>query len=218
MSKILVIDDHQLFRAGIIKIFGNLPGYEIVAEAETGEEALQLVREKTPDMVLMDIAIGGIGGLETIRRIKRIQQGIKVLVVTDYENAPYPTRALKAGADGYFSKKDCSQNLIQAVKTIMSGQHYITARVAQELVLRNQVEYVNPFEALSARELQVTSFVTQGYKVSDIAEEMYLSPKTINTYRYRIYGKLGVNSDVGLAIMAMQYGVIADQRRKRRRV
>src|SRR5699024_8527305 len=120
MSKIIIIDDHQLFRAGLIKIFKNLPGYEVIAEAETGEQAIKLVKEKEPDMVLMDISMQGIGGLEAIKRIKRIQQDIKVLVVTDCENAPFPARAIRAGADGYFSKNDCSSNLIRAVQTIMA--------------------------------------------------------------------------------------------------
>src|SRR5699024_6632472 len=124
----------------------------------------------------------GIGGLEAIKRIKRIQQDIKVLVVTDCDNAPFPARAIRAGADGYFSKHDCSSNLIIAVQKIMAGQHYITAKVAQEMAIKNHVEYMNPFEALSERELQVMSLITQCYKVRDIAAQLYLSPKTINTY------------------------------------
>src|SRR5699024_3578437 len=202
---------------GLIKIFTNLPGYEVVAEAETGEQALKLVREKEPDMVLMDISMQGIGGVEAIKRIKRIQHGIKILVVTDCESAPFPARAIRAGADGYFSKNDCPNNLILAVQTIMAGQHYITANVAQEMALKSHVEYLSPFDALSERELQVMSLITQCYKVRVIAEQLYLSPKTINTYRYRIYGKLGVDSDVGMAIMAMQHGMLTARSRQKKR-
>lgn len=213
MTKIMLVDDHQLFRAGLLQILNSTPGYEVIAQAETGEQALRSIRKTQLDIVLMDIEISGVGGLDTIKKIKRLRDDIKILVVTACEDAPFPSRAMQAGADGYLSKHDCQDNLIRAVRIVMAGQYYITASIAQEMAVKTYSEYNNPFDALSERELQVMSLITQCYKVRDIAEQLYLSPKTINTYRYRIYGKLGVDSDVGMAIMAMQHGILASKRR-----
>lgn len=213
MTKIMLVDDHQLFRAGLLQILNSTPGYEVVAQAETGEQALRSIRKTELDIVLMDIEISGTGGLDTIKKIKRLRDDIKILVVTACEDAPFPSRAMQAGADGYLSKNDCQDNLIRAVRIVMAGQYYITASIAQEMAVKTYSEYNNPFDALSERELQVMSLITQCYKVRDIAEQLYLSPKTINTYRYRIYGKLGVDSDVGMALMAMQHGILTSKRR-----
>lgn len=213
MTKIMLVDNHQLFRAGLLQILNSTPGYEVVAQAETGEQALRSIRKTELDIVLMDIKISGIGGLDTIKKIKRMRDDIKILVVTACEDAPFPSRAMQAGADGYLSKNDCQDNLIRAVRIVMAGQYYITASIAQEMAVKTYSEYNNPFDALSERELQVMSLITQCYKVRDIAEQLYLSPKTINTYRYRIYGKLGVDSDVGMAMMAMQHGILTGKRR-----
>lgn len=217
MGKIIIVNPYQLFRAALIQLFQQLDDYTVVADAETGEEAIQLVRQIEPDLVLLDINMGGIGGIETIKRIKRIQQDTKILVVTTSEASPYPSMAIKAGAEGFVSLHDSDDNLMRAVRTIMSGQNYITSHIAQEMAMKSYVEYNSPFETLSERELQVMSLITQCYRVKDIAQQLYLSPKTVNTYRYRIYGKLGVDSDVGMTIMAMRHGMLSAYNGKRSR-
>ncbi len=209
MIRIIVVDDHQLVRIGTRRLLEDIPGIEIVGEAGSGEEAVELVKQHKPDVVLMDIQMPGIGGLEATRRCLRAHPEVKVLAVTIYEDEPYPSKLLKVGAVGYLTKRADIDEMLLAIRKVHSGQRYISAEIAQQLALRPFSENeVSPFDQLSAREMQITLMVIMGHKVQDISEKLSLSPKTVNSYRYRVFEKLDVNNDVGLTRLAIKHGII----------
>lgn len=209
MIKVLLVDDHDLVRLGIKKLLSEVGSIEIVGEASSGEEAITQVRRLNPDVVLMDVKMPGIGGLEATQRIVKSNPGVKVLVVTVYGDEPYPSRVLQAGASGYMTKGVSVDEMIQAIKTVNSGRRYLSPEVAQQLALKHlSKEDDSPFDELSEREMQVTIRITSGQKVKEIADQLCLSEKTVNSYRYRIFDKLGINSDVELTHLAIRHKLI----------
>ncbi len=210
MIKLLLVDDHELVREGLRRILAEAPGMEVVGEASSGEEAIDLARSLKPDVVIMDVSMPGIGGLETTRRLSHIDPDIKVIVVTVHVDEPYPTRLLEAGAAGYLTKSCAVDEIIDAIKAVSRGGRYIGTDIARQLALNmlpgggNQ----SPFEKLSQREMQVMLMVTKGHSIREISDRLCLSPKTVSTYRYRLYDKLGVSNDVELTHLAMRYGII----------
>jgi DNA-binding NarL/FixJ family response regulator len=182
---------------------------KIVGEARSGEEAVTMARELSPNIVLMDICMPGIGGLEATRRITQRDAGIRVVVLTGFEDSPYPLQALKAGAAGYLTKKVGADELVKAVKRVFLGKRYLSGEIAQQLAVTNFEEANHdPFGQLSSREMQIMLMVVNCQKVKEISSNLHLSPKTVNSYRYRIFEKLNVGSDVELALMAVRYGVV----------
>lgn len=207
--KILIVDDHQLIRKGIASILDEINGLHVIAEASNGEEAIRLAKQHEPDVVLMDIQMPGMGGMEASRKILRTHPDIKILALTVCESDIFPARLLEEGAAGYITKDSTTDEMIRAIKTVAMGQRYISPSIAQKLALKRFASGgVSPFEDLSERELQVMLMITRGRKVQEIAEILHLSPKTVNTYRYRLFEKLGVKSDVELTHLALQHGVI----------
>lgn len=208
LIKILLVDDHDLVRLGIKRLLGDMPGIKIVGEAKSGEEAIKQVNSLKPDVVLMDVKMPGIGGLEATRRIVQ-SQSAKVLVVTVYGDEPYPSRVLQAGAAGYLTKGAGVEEMVKAIKTVHTGQRYISPEVAQQLALKHlSNDDESPFDSLSERELQVLIMLTSGQKVQEIADQLYLSPKTVNSYRYRLFEKLNVETDVELTHLAFKHRLI----------
>lgn len=209
MIQLLLVDDHELVRAGIRRILDDTLGMQVIAEASSGEEALQLVREKQPDIVIMDVNMPGIGGMETTRKLIQIDPGLKIIVVTVHLDEPYPTKLLEAGATGYLTKSCAVDEIVQAINSVSQGERYLSADVAQQLALNRLLGgNQSPLEALSQRELQVMLMVTQGYSIQDISDQLCLSPKTVSTYRYRLYEKLAVDNDVELTHLAMRHGML----------
>ncbi|NIP31602.1 MAG: UvrY/SirA/GacA family response regulator transcription factor [Candidatus Dadabacteria bacterium] len=209
MINVVIIDDHDLIRAGIRYMLSDVPGIKVVGEANNGEDGLKLVRELSPEIVLMDIRMPGVGGLEATRKILQYSPDTKVLIITVCSDDMHPTRLLQIGAAGYLTKDASVDEMIQAIRTIHAGQRYVNPRVAQQLILKNvkDVEKTS-FDNLSNRELQIAMMIVKGYKVKDIAEKLNLSPKTVNSYRYRIFSKLKIKGDVELVRLALQYGLI----------
>lgn len=206
---ILIVDDHDLVRAGIKRILDDVSGMKVIAEARTGEEALRLGRQLKPHVVLMDVKMPGIGGFEATRKLLRIDPDIKVLIVTTCNNDLYPARLLQVGASGYLTKGSSMNEMINAIRAVHAGQRYISPEIASRLAFRHVTDSEDsPFEMLSERELQVMLMITKGTKVQDIAEKLCLSPKTVNSYRYRIFEKLSVNNDVELTLLAIRYGLV----------
>jgi two-component system invasion response regulator UvrY len=207
--KVLIVDDHALIRKGIKSLLEDVEDINVVSEAASGEEALHLIQQYQPDVILMDIQMPGIGGLEAARKISLSNPNIKILALTIYESDVYPLRFLEGGAAGYITKNSTTEELELAIRTVFSGQRYISPAIAQKLALKQfSGQDTSPFDCLSKRELQIAMMITQGQKVRDIAQVLHLSSKTINTYRYRIFEKLGIENDVELTLLAKNYGLI----------
>lgn len=211
MTKILVADDHDLVRMGIMRMLEDVPGFDVAGEAKTGEEAVQLAKDLAPDVVLMDVRMPGIGGLEATRKILAYNESIKVIAVTSLSDDMYPERLMKAGACGYVTKGANFDEMIDAIKTVVAGNRYMSSNVAQQLALRSFAGAkggASPFESLSERELQTAILIANGAKVQTIADTFCVSPKTINSYRYRIFEKLNIHSDVELTLLAVKHKIL----------
>ena len=209
MIRTLIVDDHELFRVGLSRVLADISVIDVVACADSGELAVELSRELLPHVVLMDIVMPGIGGLEATRRIIRLEKDINIVMVTACRDEPYPSQSLKAGACGYVTKSSSLDELTTAIRRAYSGQRFVSADVAQKLALRSlDKQDVCPFEQLSGREMQITLMVINCHRVNEISNNLHLSPKTVNSYRYRIFEKLKVSSDVELALLAVKHGMI----------
>jgi two-component system invasion response regulator UvrY len=208
--RVLVADDHDLVRMGITRMLADVEGIDVVGEATTGEEALRLCRELTPQVVLMDIKMPGIGGLEATRKMAYQFPDVRVVVVTACDDDPFPNRLLKAGASGFVTKGTALSEMVLAIKSVAAGKRYICPQVAQQMALKSYDEEHkdNPFDALSERELQICMMVINCEKVQEISDKLHLSPKTVNSYRYRIFEKLGIGGDVELTRLAIRHGML----------
>lgn len=212
MIRVLLVDDHKLVRTGIRLILEDTPDLRVAGEAESGETALALVGELKPDVVLMDVSMPGIGGLEATRRLLARDTKIRVIVVSVHAAEPYPLRLMEAGAHGYLTKDCAAEEIVTAIRQVQAGKRYITASIAQQLALAKvDANRGSPFEQLSQRETQVMLMVTSGQSPQTIAKKLHLSPKTVSTYRTRLFEKLGVENDVGLTRLALRYGVIEEK-------
>ena len=213
MINVLLVDDHELVRTGIRKILDEVKCLKVIGETQTGEEAVQFCRKNQPDVVLMDMNMPGIGGLEATKKIIRYSPDIKVIVLTVYSEDPIPTKVMQIGAAGYLTKGAGTDEMVNAIRAVNSGQRYITPEIAQKMAL-NQFKSAeeNPFNSLSERELQIMLMVTRGEKVPYISEQLSLSTKTINSYRYRMFEKLNVSNDVELTHLAIRYGMLKTER------
>ncbi len=194
---------------GIRRILQDAQGLKVVGEASNGEDAIKLSRDHIPDVILMDVQMPGIGGLEATRKLLRHNADVKILALTACEEEPYPSRFLHAGAAGYITKGCDPEEMVRAIRVVHSGQRYISSEIAQQLALKRfSKNEDSPFDCLSERELQIAMMITSGQKVVDIAEKLCLSSKTVNSYRYRIFEKLGMDTDVELTLLAMRLGLV----------
>lgn len=210
MIDVLVVDDHELIRTGICRLLTDVAGIRVVGEADTGEEAIKIIKEKNPDIVLMDVKMPGIGGLEATRKIQRMNSDTKIIALTVFEGEPFPSKLLQAGAWGYLTKGAGVDEMVAAIRSVHSGKRYLGPAIAQQLAFKtlSPVSDDAPFSTLSVREMQVLLMIASGQKVQQISEKLCLSPKTVNTYRYRLFEKLKVNTDVELAHLAIRHGIL----------
>jgi two-component system, NarL family, invasion response regulator UvrY len=209
MIKILLVEDHDLMRTGLCNILAGAGDLEVVGETATGEEAIRLARDLKPDVILMDVELPGLSGLESTERILKTQPDIGIIILTAHSKPPLPARLLDIGASGYLTKACPSEELINAVRTVARGERYIGAEIAQQLALSLLPGTPqSPFQDLTARELEVTLMLTQGMKMQSIAEVINVSPKTVATHKYKVYEKVGVNSEVELLRLALRYGLV----------
>lgn len=171
MIKVLVVDDHDLVRTGITRMLADIEGLQVVGQADCGEDCLKLARELKPDVVLMDVKMPGIGGLEATRKLLRSQPDIKVVVVTVCEEDPFPTRLMQAGAAGYMTKGAGLEEMVQAIRQVFAGQRYISPQIAQQLALKSfqPQQHDSPFDSLSEREIQIALMIANCHKVQSIA-------------------------------------------------
>jgi len=195
---------------GIVSLLSDGDKIQVIAEASSGEEAIQLAKQHEPDVVLMDIRMPGMGGLEATRKLLRFNEDIKVIAVTACAEDPFASRLLQAGAAGYMTKGATADEMIMAVLKVKSGQRYISPEIAQRMALKpfDTQETACPFDVLSDREMQISILIVNCVKVQEISDQLFLSPKTVNTYRYRIFEKLNITSDVELTRLAIRHGII----------
>lgn len=208
MIKVLVVDDHDLVRMGITRMLEDEQGILVIGEAASGEEGIALTKSLNPDVILMDVKMPGIGGLEATRKLHRSYPDVKVIAVTICNEEPFPSRLMQAGAAGYISKGAPLSEVVRAIQIVNSGQRYISPDIAQQLALKPYSRDTSPFDELSERELQIAMMIVNCQKVQEISDKLFLSPKTVNSYRYRLFDKLSINSDVELALLAVRHGML----------
>lgn len=210
MIKIIVIDDHDLVRMGISRILDDVEGFSVVGTGDSGENALRLVRELLPDVVMMDVKMPGIGGVEATKRIKSANGNVKIIAVTSCDDDLYPSKLMRAGASAYLTKRATPDEMIEAVNRVVAGKTYMSSEIAQQLALKSSAGKIgegSPFSVLSDRELQVAMMTIRGQKPNEIAEVLNVTPKTINSFRYRIFEKFNLSSDVELVLFAVKHKV-----------
>lgn len=213
LISVFLVDDHELVRAGIRRILEDVKGIKVVGEAHCGEDAVKWCRTNNADVVLMDMNMPGIGGLEATRKMLRYNPDVKIIVLTVHTENPLPTKVMQAGAAGYLSKGTAPQEMLNAIRTVCSGQRYIALDIAQQMALSQVMpDSDNPFSTLSERELQIMMMITKGQKVTEISEQLNLSPKTVNSYRYRMFSKLNINGDVELTHLALRHGMLKSEK------
>ena len=211
MISVVIVDDHELVRTGLRRILDDVNDIDVIAEASSGEQAIEIARRRKPDIVLMDVSMPGIGGLEATRRITISCPAIRVIALTVHEEIPFPTSLMDAGASGYITKGSAVTEVINAINMVHRGQQYLTRDVAEKVAftsLKNRK--CSPLERLSDRETEVMMMIIQGIRNKDIAEMLCLSPKTTSTLRYRLHEKLGVCNDVELTRYAIRCGIIKE--------
>jgi len=205
MIRIFLLDDHGLMRAGYRMILEPQVDMEVVGEASSGDEALPMIRKLKPDVVLCDLHMPGVSGLDVTERLVKGQVGPKVVIVSVQVDGPMPQRLLDAGAAGYLSKDCESSELLRAIREVARGKRFLGNEIAQQLALGKKRQ--SPFDILSRRELEISLLFCQGLRAEDIARKLSLSGKTVATHKYRLFEKLGIKDIVALARMAAQHGV-----------
>jgi two-component system, NarL family, invasion response regulator UvrY len=208
MIRVMLVDDHVLVRMGFRMLLKDA-GIEVVAEADTGEQACTLYTAAAPDVVVMDLSMPGMGGLEALRRLRAQDGNARVLVLSAHQDSAHPQRALKAGALGYLAKGSAPDELITAVQTVAQGRGYVDARTAQTLaVAQIGGGERSPAEALSEREFAVFAQLARGASVAQIAQTLNLSPSTVGTHLYNVKQKLGAGNQSELTLIALRWGLL----------
>lgn len=207
MIRVMLVDDHALVRMGFRMLLGDA-GLEVVAEADDGEQALRDYPVVQPDVVVLDLTMPGMGGLETIRRLLAHDAKARILVLSAHEDLAHPRRALSAGALGYLAKRSAPEALIAAVKAVARGEHHVDARTAQALAVAQLSGQASPAEVLSEREFSVFVQLARGKTVAQIADDLKLSASTVGTHLYHVKQKLRVGNQSELTLIAMQWGLL----------
>ncbi len=205
--RVFLLDDHALVRTGMRLMLSGETDIDIVGEADSGEIALPMIRRLKPDVVLCDLHLPGISGLEVTERIVKGDYGSKVVVVSVLEDGPMPKRLIEAGASGYVGKGGDAAELLRAVRDVARGKRYLANGIAQHLALAGIGGESSPFDTLSPRELEVAMLLVQGIRQEEIAKRLSLSAKTVNTHKSRLFEKLGIQDSIALARLSSQYGL-----------
>ena len=206
--RVMLVDDHAVVRVGFRMLLSASPDIEVAAEADSGELAYQQYAEVRPDVVIMDLSMPGMGGIEAVRRLLVRDKAARVLVLSAHEDTAHPKRVLKAGALGYLSKRTAPEELIEAVRAIAAGRIYLDAEIARKLAMRDLTGTPGAVEALSEREFAVFLQLVRGQSVHRIAEILSLSPHTVGSHLYNIKQKLGAGNQAELTLIAVRNGLI----------
>jgi two-component system invasion response regulator UvrY len=206
--KAMLVDDHAVVRMGFRLLLQGTSDIQVVAEANSGEEAVRMYPEVRPNVVVMDISMPGIGGLEAIGRILAREPAARILVLSGHEDVMHARRVLKAGAAGYLTKRSAAEELIQAIRQVDQGKTYLEPSIAQQMAVQQLSGQKNPVDMLSEKEFKVFLALARGQSVQEIADIMSLSPRTIGTHLYNIKQKLGASNSAELAIIAIRAGLM----------
>lgn len=204
----VVADDHALIRAAIIRLLSDIPKVKVIGEAQNGEEAIKIVKDKNPDVLLMDVMMPGIGGIKAAERILPNKHNVKIIMLSAYMSGSMISSLLKIGAHGCLTKGADPEEMMKAIYAVVKGKTYLEPKLAHELAVNQFSDPESLISSLSARELDVMLKIISGESVEKISEALCLSPKTVNCYRYRIQEKLGVRSDVELVLFASKVGLL----------
>ena len=204
----MLVDDHAVVRMGFKMLIEAEEGIKVIGEAESGEIAIKLFQELKPDIIVMDITMPGIGGLEAIDRIMAKDKNTKILVLSAHEDSVHPKRVLNAGAMGYLTKRSAAEELIKAIKSIHQGKRYLEPNIAQQMAITQLSGETNPVEILSDREFDVFIALAKGKSTNEIADTLCLSPRTVGTHLYNIKQKLNANNSAEIALIAIRCGLI----------
>ncbi|MDI4238257.1 response regulator transcription factor [Bradyrhizobium sp. Arg237L] len=205
---IMLVDDHAVVRAGYRSVLQKQPGLRVVAEASDGAEAYRLFKATEPDLVIMDLSMPGIGGIEAIRRIRQWDKRARILVFTMHQNAAFAVQAIRAGARGYVTKTSPPETLVHAVMDVLAGKIAISPDIDHELALSRLAGEAAVADVLSAREFEVLRMLLAERTTEEIAEALHISPKTVANLHSLIKDKLGVGSDIELVRLALRQGIL----------
>ena len=208
MIRVLIADDHAVVRTGFRLLLEAAEDIEVVAEAESGEQAIKQYEHTTPDVVMIDLAMPGIGGIEAIKKIIAKDKQARILALSVHEDISHPKRVLRAGALGYLTKRQAPEVLIEAIRKIYDRNTLIDPELAQRMALVDASGENSPLESLSEREFEVFEKLALGKNVSEIAEQLHLSPSTIGTHLYNIKQKLSITNQAEMTLLAVRHGVI----------
>ncbi len=206
--KVMLVDDHAVVRMGFRMLLESASDIKVVAEAESGELAIKQYMEHHPDVVVMDITMPGIGGMEATDRIIAKDSHAKILILSAHEDSVHPKRVLNAGAMGYLTKRSAAEELIKAIRTVASRKMYLEANIAQQMAIQQLNGEQNPVDILSDREFEVFIALAKGKTTNEIADTLSLSPRTVGTHLYNIKQKLNANNSAEIALIAMRCGLI----------
>ncbi len=207
MIRVMLVDDHALVRMGFRMLLGDAK-VEVVAECGSGEQACMDYPRVKPDVVVMDLSMPGMGGLEAVRRLLAQDPKARVLALSAHEDTAHPRRVLRAGALGYLAKRSAPEALIAAVTAVARGERYVDAQTAQALAMAQIDGQDSPADALSEREFSVFIQLARGMSVAQIAENLKLSPSTVGTHLYHVKQKLGAGNQSELTLVALRWGLI----------
>ena len=205
---VMLVDDHAVVRMGFRMLLETAADIKVIAEAENGEQAIKLYVEHQPNVVVMDITMPGIGGLEAIERIMAKDSAARILVLSAHEDSVHPKRVLNAGAMGDLTKRSAAEELIKAIRTVAGGKMYLEANIAQQMAIQQLSGQQNPVDVLSDREFEVFMALAKGKTTNDIADTLCLSPRTVGTHLYNIKQKLNASNSAEIALIAMRSGLI----------
>jgi two-component system, NarL family, invasion response regulator UvrY len=209
MIKLLLVDDDQLIREGIKGLLQSCNDFEVIGSVDSGEEALLFLQTNPVDVILLDLNMPGLGGIETTKKIHLKYPKIRIVIVTVNKSQSFPRQLIKTGASAYLTKGCDLDELTLAIKRVFSGRQYIAQELSQQIALHGLTQHVNnPFDQLSKREFQIIDLILQGMKPKQIAEQLNLSPKTVSTHKSRAYEKLNIETDMELFILAKQFNII----------
>ena len=207
-TTIVLVDDHAVVRAGVRRLLEQEPLFEVIGEAESGEKAYQIFGELKPDVMVMDLSMPGMGGLESIRRILMRYEKAKILVLSMHEDLSFANQALKLGAKGYLIKNALADDLVKSIETVSNGEVFLSSEIAKKMAMQSISGNHDPVHELSAREFEIFRLLAEGLDIDAIASTLNISSKTVSNYQTMIKQKLNINTPIELIRYAIKVGVI----------